>query len=88
MALFTFKTTLEYADALCDHKRMFDIRSKDKNIKVGDIIRYVPYYKGKEVQAHKVTGKRFGVVYADNDDPRIMKDFTIFQMIEIKQEFE
>ena len=39
MAVFTFKTTLEYADGLCDHKRMFDIREKTKGVKAGDIVR-------------------------------------------------
>lgn len=88
MANFTFKTTCEYADGLCDHKRMFDIREKSKGIQVGDVIRYIPWFHGKEIKGHAVTGKRFGVVYVDHDDPRVMKDFDIFQLVEIVPEFE
>ena len=88
MAFFNFPTTLEYADSLCEHKRMFDMRLKSKNIKVGDIIRYTPYYKKKPVQGHAITSKRFGVVYVDGCDPRVMKDFDIFQMVEISPEYE
>lgn len=88
MAVFDFKTTLEYADGLCDHKRMFDIREKTKGIKVGDVIHYTPWYKNKAVIGHAITSKRFGVVYVDHDDPRVMKDFDIFQMVEIMPEYE
>lgn len=88
MAIFTFKTTLEYADDMCDHKRMFDIREKTKGIKVGDIVRYVPWYRGKAVKGHAINEKRFGVVYVDGDDPRVMKNFDIFQLEEIVPEFE
>ena len=88
MAVFTFKTTLEYADGLCDHKRMFDIREKAKAVKAGDVIRYIPWYRGKAVQGHGITEKRFRVVYVDNADPRVMKDFDIFQLEEIVPKFE
>lgn len=88
MAAFTFKTTLEYADGLYSHKRMFDIREKAKAIKVGDVIRYIPWYKGKAVQGHGITEKRFRVIHVDGDDPRVMKNFDIFQLEEIEPEFE
>lgn len=88
MAVFTFKTTLEYADGLCDHKRMFDIREKAKGVKAGDVIRYEPYYNKKVVQGHAIGTKRFRVVYVDGNDPRVMKDFDIFTLEEIIPEFE
>lgn len=88
MAIFNLKTTLEYADALCEHKRLFDMRDKAKGIKVGDIIRYTPFYNKKEVKGHAVSSKRFGVIYTDYDDPRVHKDLCIFQLVEIEQEFE
>lgn len=88
MTVFTFKTTLEYADNLYYHKRMFDMREKIKGIKVGDIIRYEPWYRGKPVKGHGITGKRFQVIYIDGDDPRVMKNFDIFQLKEIEPEFE
>lgn len=88
MALFHLKTTLEYADGLCEHKRMFDIREKAKGIKKGDIIRYTPWYKGKAVQGHAITSKRFGVIYVDGEDPRVMRDYDIFQLVEIEPDYE
>lgn len=88
MAIFTFKTTLEYADGLCDHKRMFDMREKTKAIKVGDIIHYIPWYKGKAVLGHGITEKRFKVIHVDRDDPRVMKNYDIFQLEEIEPKFE
>lgn len=87
MAIFTFKTTLEYADGLCDHKRMFDIREKAKGLKEGDIVRYEPWYRGKAVKGHAITEKRFRVIYVDGGDPRVMKNFDIFQLAEIEPEF-
>ena len=88
MAVFTFRTTLEYADGLCDHKRMFDIREKAKGVQVGDVVRYEPYYNKKVVKGHKISEKRYRVIYVDGNDPRIMKDFDIFQLEEIVPEFE
>lgn len=88
MAVFTFKTTLEYADGLCDHKRMFDIREKTKHINVGDIIQYIPWYKGKAVKGHGITEKRFRVIHVDREDPRVMTNFDIFQMEEVEPDFK
>ena len=87
MAIFTFKTTLEYADGLCNGRRMFDIREKAKGIKAGDIIKYEPWYKGRAVKGHDISSKRFRVVYVDGGDPRVMKDFDIFQLSEIEPDF-
>ena len=88
MAIFTFKTTMEYADAMCNQERLFDIREKAKGIKKGDIIRYEPWYRGKAVVGHAISNKRFRVNYVDGNDPRVMKDFDIFQLSEIEPEFE
>jgi hypothetical protein len=88
MAIFTFKTTLEYADGLCDHKRMFDMREKSKCIKAGDIVRYEPWYNKKAVKGHAITSKSFRVIYVDGNDPRVMKNYDIFQLEEIVPEFE
>lgn len=87
MAIFTFKTTLEYADSLCRHERMFDMREKIKGIKVGDIVKYEPWYRGRAVRGHDISEKRFRVVYIDGNDPRVMKGFDIFQLSEIEPEF-
>lgn len=88
MANYFFKTTLEYADAMCDHKRMVDFREKSKNIKVGDIIHYTPWWRGKEVVGHAMTAKKWGVVYVDHDEPRVMKDFDLICLTEIVPEWE
>jgi hypothetical protein len=88
MAIFTFKTTLKYADELCRHERMFDMREKAKGVKVGDVIKYEPWYAGRAVQGHDILDKRFRVVYVDGEDPRVMLGFDIFQLEEIVPEFE
>lgn len=88
MANFELKTTLEYADAMCEHKRMVDFREKSKHIKVGDIIRYTPYWKGRAVQGHAMTSKKWGVIYVDGEDPRVMKDFDLICLVEIVPEWE
>lgn len=87
MAIFTFKTTLEYADGLCDHKRMFDIREKSKGVRVGDVVKYEPWYNGRAVKGHKIEDKRFEVLHVDGEDPRVMKNFDIFQLSEIEPDF-
>ena len=88
MAIFDFKTTLDYADSMVRNERMFDIREKMKGIKVGDIVKYHPWYKGRAVKGHPILEKKYRVIYVDDSDPRVMKDFDIFQVAEIKKEFD
>lgn len=88
MATFDFKTTVEYADAMCEHKRMVDFREHSKHIKVGDTIQYTPWYKGRAVKGHAIEGKKWGVIYVDDADPRVMKDFDMLCLVEIVPEWE
>lgn len=88
MAKFEFKTTLEYADAMCERKRLVDFREKTKHIKVGDVIRYVPWWRCKAVQGHAITSKKWRVIYVDGDDPRVMSNFDMICLEEIVPEWE
>lgn len=88
MANHDLKTTMEYADAMCEHKRMVDIREHSKHIKVGDIIRYTPYYNQKPVKGHPMTSKKWGVVYVDEHDPRVRKDYDLICVVEIVPQWE
>lgn len=87
MAVLSLMVTKKIADDICYRHRNFDFRLKDKNIRVGDIIHYTAIHR-KEIIPHEITGKRFGVIYVDNDDPRVHKHYSAFTFVEIEPEFE
>lgn len=87
MAVYTLMLTKKMADDICYRNRDFDIRLTEKNIKVGDIIHYEVMHR-KEKIPHEITGRRYGVLYTDSDDPRIHKHYTAFRIVEIEPEFE
>ena len=87
MAVYSMMITRKMANDIVLNKRDFDMRLKSKCISVGDIIRYKVMENQKEVP-HEINSKRFGVLYVDNNDPRVHKDYSVFRFIEIEPEFE
>lgn len=87
MAVYSMMITRKMANDIVYNRRDFDMRLKSKCISVGDIIRYKVMENQKEVP-HEINSKRFGVLYVDNDDPRVHKDYSVFRFVEIEPEFE
>lgn len=87
MAVITLLATKRLANDIVLNRRDFDMRLKDKGISVGDIIHYKVMENKHEIQ-HDITGKRFGVLYVDNNDPRVHRDYSVFRFIELEPEFD
>ena len=74
----------EYADAIINGEKTFEIRLNDRRYKVGDIIKFTQVSDGRPILNHPITKKEYKITYM-LEGWGLKDNWCVFSIKEIKE---
>ena len=84
MTIQTLKIMREFADAVVDGRKKFEVRNNDRNFKEGQLVKFTAIHNGMAVKHHPINSKTYIITYILGE-PWSIPGHVIFGMEEVSR---